>query len=557
MKNIFRVSLPILNDFQPLDLENNKNKLKELIDNDSHLNIFANNPLLTPYIKDFSNYDIYQNIDKDILSLSKDKENILFLESVYSSDFILLNKNGISLSEKGSKINFKLDRYFSLCCFEYIDLFKFENLEKIKDVDILVATYSGFDLNKEKEQAISILKGISCLTKTLILATFSGSESTQDKDAIGFSCLIYLNEIYEGEKFDIDIDLIKKDKQLIEQNKDNYIELQEVFEVNNILVKRDPFEISDNEKIEIINRQKRAIINRMKRARLDKLIVGISGGLDSTLALISSYEAIKEMKLPSENLIAVTMPCFGTTSRTKSNAEILSREFGADFREINIKDSVTQHFKDIKHSIDNINSCFENSQARERTQILLDIANDENALDIGTGDLSEIALGWCTYNGDHISNFAVNSTIPKTLMRQIISKYAEQQENKKIQKCLTDILLTPVSPELLPNDGKETVQKTEEILGPYEVYDFYIYYALYKKINPLKVLELAKNKFKEINEEDLKKYLKRLYQRYTTQQFKRSCSVDGPKLTEVSFSPREGILIPSDASFSIFFDKLK
>lgn len=557
MKNILRVNLPLLTDFQPLDLETNKSKIENLIDENCHLNIFANDPLLTPYTKDLKYYDIFQNLDTKILSFVKSDENILFIEKIFSNNkFVLANKNGLSLIEKGEKRFYKLESMFSLCFFEYNDLFNYKNIEKINDTNILIITGEGFDLEKEKNEAISILKGISCLTKTLILFTFSNSSSTQDKVPIGFSGLIYFNDIYFGEKFDIDIDLIKRDKEDNFNIIEDFIELKEIFNVNNILIKRNPFEISKIEKMEIINRQKRAIINRMKRAKLEKLIVGISGGLDSTLALISCYEAIKEMKLPNNNLIAVTMPCFGTTKRTKSNAKILSSEFQCDFREINIKESVIRHFKDINHDIKNLNSCYENSQARERTQVLLDIANDENALNIGTGDLSEIALGWTTYNGDHMSNFAINSTIPKTLMRNIIREYAENQKNTKIKKCLIDILETPVSPELLPNNGDETNQKTEEILGPYEVYDFFIYYALYKKINPLKVLELASDNFKEIDKKDLKKYLKRLYQKYITQQFKRSCSVDAPKLTEVSFSPREGIIIPSDASYSIFFDIL-
>lgn len=556
MKNIFRVFLPLLKDFQPFNLENNKNKLKELVDKNSHLNIFANDPFLTPYIGDLQNYNIFENFDKNILSLVNKDENILFLEKIYSKDsFILSNKNGIKKIKKGEEIYLKLDRIFSICFFEYRDLFNFENIEKIKEVDILIITGEGFDTNEEKDNAISILKGISCLTKTLILATFSLSESTQDKDPIGFSILIYFSEIYFGEKFDIDIDLISKNKKY-SQDQDAIL-LNEVFNVDNFLIKKNPFDLKKEEKLNIIERQKKSIINRMKRAKIDKLIVGISGGLDSTLALISSYEAIKELKLNPKNLIAITMPCFGTTKRTKSNAEILSKEFNSDFREINIKNSVLEHLNNINHDLNNINSCYENSQARERTQVLLDIANDENALVIGTGDLSEIALGFCTFNGDHISNYSINSTIPKTLMKEIVKEYKENQKNNEIKKTLEDILNTPISPELLPSDGKDTKQKTEEILGPYEVYDFYIYYALYKKIHPLKVLELAEEKFVDISKDDLKKYLKKFYQRYINQQFKRSCSPDGPKLTQVSLSPREGIIIPPDASYNIFLDILK
>ena len=304
---------------------------------------------------------------------------------------------------------------------------------------------------------------------------------------------------------------------------------------------------------EILAIQANALANRVEHTQAKRLVLGLSGGLDSTLALLVCVRCCDILKKKHDFILAVTMPGMGTTGRTKGNATQLAKQLGTELREINIRASVRQHFKDIDHDEANHNVVYENAQARERTQILLDLANKFNGLVVGTGDLSEIALGWCTFNGDHIAQYGVNGSIPKSLMRTIIA-WVGQEKLPKVKAILQDIIDTPVSPELLPADEQGKIkQKTEEILGPYEIHDFFLYYFFKYGASPKKILFLAEQVFgKEFTKEQLKGYLKNFLRRFVTQQFKRNCMPDGVKATEISLSPRGGLAMPSDASFDVW-----
>lgn len=318
---------------------------------------------------------------------------------------------------------------------------------------------------------------------------------------------------------------------------------------------RHPFVPSDESEMalrcnEILSIQCAGLVKRLIHTHQQKLILGISGGLDSTLALLVSLRAVKALNLPAENILCVTMPGFGTTDQTYNNAIDLINEFGAGLVEIDIKPACIQHMNDIEHSIDNHDITYENTQARERTQILMDMANKYGALLVGTGDLSELALGWCTYNADHMSMYGVNCSVPKTLVRYLV-KYEAERLGGELQKILMRIFDTPVSPELLPPDKDGKIQqKTEEHLGPYEVHDFFLYYFLRFGIRPEKLKFLAKTAFSgEYSEEQLDKWLRLFIKRFFISQFKRSCLPDGPKVGSVSLSPRGDFRMPSDAEY--------
>ena len=310
---------------------------------------------------------------------------------------------------------------------------------------------------------------------------------------------------------------------------------------------------------EILNIQAHALKKRLEHINCKRAVIGISGGLDSTLALLVTAYAFKLADIKSDNILCITMPAFGTTDRTYNNALILARELNTELREINIKDSVLQHFKDIGHNPEIKNAAYENSQARERTQILMDIANDIGGIVIGTGDLSEMALGWCTYNGDHMSMYAVNADIPKTLVRELVDFAAENCTNDRLKEALKDVLDTPVSPELLPadSDGK-IAQKTEDLVGPYELHDFFIYNMLRYGFSPRRILFMAETAFGDTyDRKTIIKWMKVFYRRFFSQQFKRSCSVEGPKVLSVDLSPRGGLRMPSDAMASIWLRSLE
>lgn len=305
---------------------------------------------------------------------------------------------------------------------------------------------------------------------------------------------------------------------------------------------------------EIFTIQASGLAKRLSHTGLKKAVIGISGGLDSTLALLVVLKTFDILKLPRKNIVTITMPGFGTTDRTYTNAINLCKNLGTDLREINIVDACLQHFKDIGHDINIHDVTYENVQARERTQILMDLANKEGGILVGTGDLSELALGWATYNGDHMSMYSVNCSIPKTLVRYLVGYAASSEVDKEASDILLDILDTPVSPELLPKDEKgEIAQKTEDIVGPYELHDFFLYYFIRQGASPEKILFLAKHAFKgDYDSETIEKWFDKFTRRFFTQQFKRSALPDGPKVGTVSLSPRGDWRMPSDASFNSF-----
>lgn len=308
----------------------------------------------------------------------------------------------------------------------------------------------------------------------------------------------------------------------------------------------------------ILQMQSFGLKKRVEHTGAKSLVIGISGGLDSTLALLVCVKTMDLLKRPRKDVIAVTMPCFGTTERTKNNAVQLCEALGVTLKEVNITDSVIQHFKDIQHNIDNHNVVYENGQARTRTLILMDTANQTNGLVVGTGDLSELALGWATYNGDHMSMYGVNASVPKTLIRYIVGFYADTSDDEVLKRVLYDVLATPVSPELLPAENGEISQKTEDLVGPYELHDFFLYYAVRRSFSPKKIYRLALNALGDrYSKEEIEKWLKNFYRRFFSQQFKRSCLPDSAKVGSVSLSPRGDWRMPSDAVGKVWLEELE
>ena len=309
---------------------------------------------------------------------------------------------------------------------------------------------------------------------------------------------------------------------------------------------------------EILTIQAMGLKKRLAHTHAKSAVVGISGGLDSTLALLVTAKAFDALGLERSGITAVTMPCFGTTDRTYQNACKMSLKVGATLREVRIGDAVMQHFKDIGHDPQDHSVTYENSQARERTQVLMDIANQTGGLVIGTGDMSELALGWATYNGDHMSMYGVNASVPKTLVRHLVHYYADTCENPSLKEVLYDVLDTPVSPELLPPKDGEIAQKTENLVGPYELHDFFLYYFLRMGYEPGKIYRIAKLSFaREYDDETIYKWLRTFCWRFFSQQFKRSCLPDGPKVGTVALSPRGDWRMPSDACVALWIQNLE
>ena len=322
-----------------------------------------------------------------------------------------------------------------------------------------------------------------------------------------------------------------------------------------------PF-IPENEKerafrmASILDIQAHGLTQRLVHVKAKTAVLGLSGGLDSTLALIVTAKAFDIAGIKRNDIHCITMPCFGTTDRTYNNACELAKKIGATLIEINIKESVMRHFDDIGHDKDVHDVTYENSQARERTQILMDYANKTDGIVIGTGDLSELALGWATYNGDHMSMYGVNASIPKTLVRHLVEYFAEVSE-ESLKNILKDVLDTPVSPELLPPENGKITQKTEDLVGPYELHDFFLYYFKRYGFSPEKILLIANKTFDGIyDEETIRKWLRTFLRRFFTQQFKRSCMPDGPKVGTVALSPRGDWRMPSDADFASWIEKI-
>ena len=309
---------------------------------------------------------------------------------------------------------------------------------------------------------------------------------------------------------------------------------------------------------EILNIQAMGLKKRLEHTHCQNAVIGISGGLDSTLALLVTTRAFDMLGINREQITCVTMPCFGTTDRTYNNACTLTKQLGATLKEIDIKEAVTIHLRDIGHDINVHDVTYENAQARERTQILMNVANQAGGMVIGTGDLSELALGWATYNGDHMSMYGVNASIPKTLVRHLVRYFADTCEDERLSTILLDILDTPVSPELLPPKDGVISQKTEDLVGPYELHDFYLYYMLRLGFAPAKIYRLACKAFKDTYDTaTILKWLKTFYRRFFMQQFKRSCLPDGPKVGSVAVSPRGDWRMPSDACVSIWMKEIE
>lgn len=384
-----------------------------------------------------------------------------------------------------------------------------------------------------------------------IYSSAGPNESTTDYVYSG-SCLIAENGtiIAEGKRFSFDSEITIAEVSLGNPNKDiSPIKIERRVEKN----QTNPFIPSNKDDLskrceEIIEIQCTGLAKRMLHIHCNKLVLGISGGLDSTHALLVAVESMKKLNIPLENLVCITMPGFGTTDLTYTNACNLVKSLGATLIEINIKNACLQHFKDIGHNVDIHDVTYENTQARERTQILMDYANKIGALVVGTGDLSELALGWCTYNGDHMSMYGVNGSVPKTLMRHLV-RYIADNNDENVSKILYSVIDTPVSPELLPLDKNgKMVQKTENTIGPYDVHDYFIYHFIRHHKSPAELLKMSVNTFKgTYSEEELRDWLGIFIKRFFNNQFKRSCIPDGVAVGTVSLSPRGAFIMPSDA----------
>ncbi len=510
--------------------------------------------------------DSCKNCINDLLKFSKNCTSHIVIGSPIKENNTLYNcsvhiYNGEILEIK-SKKNLSVNelRWFS-SGYEYsskssaFDIIIGEDIYEEKcSSDLIVnicaspALVTGYE--RYKQSIIEYTKNNHCA----YVSAFSGAnESTTDYVYSG-ECIHVANGniIAEGKRFSLETEITISEIEISKFNNNSPAYRQKH---KSIELYRNPFIPSDENELsnrchEILQIQSTGLAKRMLHIHCNKLVLGISGGLDSTHALLVSIEALKKLNLPTENLICITMPGFGTTDLTYSNACNLVKQIGATLKEINVKDASLQHFKDIGHDVDIHDVTYENTQARERTQILMDYANKIGAIVVGTGDLSELALGWCTYNGDHMSMYGVNASIPKTLMRHLV-KFVADQSDYNVSKTLYSVLSTPVSPELLPPDKNGKMeQKTEDTLGPYEVHDYFIYYFIRHSKAPEELLQLAIKTFNgKYSEDELKKWLTIFIKRFFNNQFKRSCMPDGPAVGSVSLSPRGSWMMPSDAYF--------
>ncbi len=391
-------------------------------------------------------------------------------------------------------------------------------------------------------------------------AVYSGHSIIAENGSILAQCAPFENKMAITE---IDVNMIsgERRKSYFPEATGEYIDVEFEMEIQDTPLTRkfdkNPFMPKTGQCEDILRIQAAGLEKRLEHSNCKTAVIGISGGLDSCLALLVCVRAFYNLNKDKKDIIAVTMPCFGTTERTKTNAEKLCESLGVTLKCVDISESVKKHMEDIGHDIDNHNVVYENAQARERTQVLMDIANMEGGIVIGTGDMSEMALGWATYNGDHMSMYGVNSGVPKTVVRYVV-KYVADVSQGDLKDVLNDILNTPVSPELLPPSEGDIAQKTEDIVGPYELHDFFIYYAIKYAFSPEKIYRLAANAFDgEYDLETIIKWLKTFYRRFFAQQFKRSCVPDGPKVGEIALSPRTDLKMPSDASAQMWLDELE
>lgn len=465
----------------------------------------------------------------------------------------------------------------------------------LNGANIIVNLSASNELVAKHEYRKQLISMQSAKTICGYIYTSAGIDESTTDVVFGGDTLIYENgrEINKGKRFirdsfittaEIDVNYINHQRKSNKTFSDStiyyenenivYVEIEPLNEIENFneLIRcydKNPFVPKGVSSIdvrceEIFEIQSSALARRIEHIVCEKVVIGISGGLDSTLALLVVIETFRKLNKPLENIVGVTMPGFGTTDRTYDNAINLMKGFGVDIREISIEPAVIQHFKDISHDENIHDLTYENSQARERTQILMDLATKEKGIVIGTGDLSEVALGWSTYNGDHMSMYGVNASVPKTLIQFVIkwvlsNRLDTEHEKALLKEVLQGILETPISPELLPPDKSGAIQqKTEDVVGPYILHDFCLYHSIKTGMTPKKVNWLAKNIFKgDFSEEIIEKWIKVFYSRFFSQQFKRSCIPDGPKVGSVSLSPRGDWRMPTDAVSLVWLNDLE
>ena len=443
---------------------------------------------------------------------------------------------------------------------------------------VLVNLSASDEIIGKSEYRKSLVSGQAARTvSAYIYADASEGESTTDMVFTGSNVISENGTILASVEYscdsllitEVDTDRLERERAarntyMTEEDGYDYIDIE--FDEEETLLTRPidphPFVPSDEDRRrerceKILTLQALGLKRRLSHTKSRKVVVGLSGGLDSTLALLVAVRAFDMLALDRKGIVAITMPCFGTTGRTKSNAEKLALAEGVDFRTIDIGESVKSHFRDIGQSMDDLSVTFENGQARERTQVLMDVANKEGALVIGTGDLSELALGWATYNGDHMSMYGVNGGVPKTLVRHLVRYVAETTSIKEEAEVLLDILATPVSPELLPARNGEISQVTEDLVGPYELHDFFLYNMVRLSFSPGKIFRLASIAFSGIYDcETIYKWERTFIKRFFQQQFKRSCLPDGPKVGTITLSPRSDWRMPSDGDSEIWLKAL-
>ena len=443
---------------------------------------------------------------------------------------------------------------------------------------VLVNLSASDEIIGKSEYRKSLVSGQAARTvSAYIYADASEGESTTDMVFTGSNIIsengtILASVAYSCDSLlitEVDTDRLERERAarntyMTEEDGYDYIDIE--FDEEETLLTRPidphPFVPSDEDRRrerceKILTLQALGLKRRLSHTKSRKVVVGLSGGLDSTLALLVAVRAFDMLALDRKGIVAITMPCFGTTGRTKSNAEKLALAERVDFRTIDIGESVKSHFRDIGQSMDDLSVTFENGQARERTQVLMDVANKEGALVIGTGDLSELALGWATYNGDHMSMYGVNGGVPKTLVRHLVRYVAETTSIKEEAEVLLDILATPVSPELLPARNGEISQVTEDLVGPYELHDFFLYNMVRLSFSPGKIFRLASIAFSGIYDcETIYKWERTFIKRFFQQQFKRSCLPDGPKVGTITLSPRSDWRMPSDGDSEIWLKAL-
>ena len=499
---------------------------------------------LTDYSRDYNSHIV-------IGSPLKDNDRLYNCAvHIYKGEIVeILSKKHLSTSElrwfaSGYEVKSQ-NSYFDISVGDdiYYENYKSDVVLNIGASPALVTKYDNY---------VSFIKSYTEKRNCAYISAFAGSCESSTDFVYSGECIHAVNGkiLAEAERFSFETEIIISEYDVPASKEIDNIDFT-TCEAEKL--KGNPFIPSDVHELnrrcdEILKIQSTGLAKRMRHIHCEKLVLGISGGLDSTHALLVCVETLKKLNLPIENLICITMPGFGTTDLTYTNACNLVKLRGATLLEINVKEASLQHFKDIGHNSDFHDVTYENTQARERTQILMDYANKIGAIVVGTGDLSELALGWCTYNGDHMSMYGVNASVPKTLMRHLV-KYVADRSDEKESETLYSVVNTPVSPELLPPDKNGKMeQKTETTLGPYEVHDFFIYYFIRHNKAPDELFEMAINNFKgKYTEEELRNWLTIFVRRFFNNQFKRSCMPDGPAVGTVSLSPRGAWSMPSDA----------